>query len=158
MTTTECFSCREEQHLPNDRPETAIWLSDEWRVAHATGSSLLGWLVVLPRRHVEGVHELNASEAATLGPLLHLVSSALVVVLGCSKTYVAMFAEAPGFTHVHFHVMPRAADLPKELRGTKVFDYLKRPEGEWVPLERQRDFARRLHDCIGELALEVGDG
>lgn len=137
--------------MPADRPETAIWLSDEWRVAHASGSSLLGWLVVIPRRHVEGVHELSASESATLGPLLQKVSLALVEELGCSKTYVVMFAEAPGFTHVHFHVVPRAEDLPPELRGARVFDFLKRPETEWVALALQRDLALRLRARIGEL-------
>ena len=151
MTTTVCISCAEEKQISADRPETAIWLSNEWRVAHASGSSLLGWLVIIPRRHVEGAHELNASESATLGLLLQKVSLALVEELGCSKTYVVMFAEAPGFTHVHFHVVPRAEDLPAELRGPKVFDFLKRPETEWITLERQRNLALRLRTRFGEL-------
>lgn len=126
------------------RPEASIWLSDEWRVAHATGSALLGWLVVLPRRHVESIDVLNPAEAAALGPLLKQVSTALVDVLGCAKTYVVMFAEAPGYNHVHFHVVPRDAELPKELRGVRIFDYLKRPQSEWVSLEAQRELASRL--------------
>jgi diadenosine tetraphosphate (Ap4A) HIT family hydrolase len=84
----------------------------------------------MPRRHVEGVHELNEAEAASLAPLLREVSRALVNVLGCAKTYVVMFAESPGFTHLHFHVTLRDADLPAEFRGTRVFDFLKKPEAE----------------------------
>jgi D-alanine-D-alanine ligase len=37
-----------------------IWTTARWRIAHATGSRLLGWLVLLPRRHVEALHELEA--------------------------------------------------------------------------------------------------
>jgi diadenosine tetraphosphate (Ap4A) HIT family hydrolase len=77
-------------------------------------SALLGWLVVMPRRHVEGVHKLNAAETAALGPLLQQVSQALVDVLVCTKTFVVMFAETPGFTHVHFHVIP-VKEMPKQL-------------------------------------------
>ncbi len=122
MTDSACYSCAEEQRSSMERPEAAIWISDEWRVAHAMGCALLGWLVVLPRRHVEGIHELNGAETAELGPLLRDVSQALVEVLGCAKTYVVMLAETPGFTHVHFHVIPRDTNLAGELRGTKVFD------------------------------------
>ncbi len=149
VTTLDCYSCAEEEQLPADRPETAIWISDEWRVAHAMNTALLGWLVVIPRRHVEGVHELNAAETAALGPLLHQVSQALVDVLGCAKTYVVMFAETPGFTHVHFHVIPRDAQLLPDLSGTKVFEFMKRPEAEWVPQEQQRAVALRLRESWG---------
>lgn len=31
-----------------------------------------------------------------------------MVAYGSSKTYVALFAEAEGFAHVHFHVVPRS--------------------------------------------------
>lgn len=150
MTTSDCYSCAEERHLSAGRPEEAIWISDEWRVAHAMNSALLGWLVVIPRRHVEGLHELNAVETAALGPLLQQVSQALVNVLGCSKTYVITFAETPGFTHVHFHVVPRDAQLPARLRGTNVFEFMKKPEAEWVPLEQQRELVLRLREASGD--------
>lgn len=112
-------------------------------------TAMVGWLVVMPRRHVEGVHELTIAETAALGPLLHQVCQALVNVLGCAKTYVVMFAETPGFAHLHFHVIPRDAQLSLELSGTKVFEFMKRPEAEWVPLEQQRDVAHRLREYSG---------
>jgi diadenosine tetraphosphate (Ap4A) HIT family hydrolase len=111
---------------------------------------MLGWLVVIPRRHVEGPHELNAVEAAALGPLLQQASQALVNVLGCSKTYVIMFAETPGFTHLHFHVVPRDAQLPTRLRGTNVFEFMRKPEADWVPLEQQRELVLRLRAASGD--------
>ncbi len=68
--------------------------------------------------------ELPPSEAADLGPLLREVSSALRRVTGCEKTYVALFAEAEGFSHVHFHVILRHAGLDPQLRGLRVFGLL----------------------------------
>lgn len=118
----------------------------EWRVAHAFNSALLGWLVVMPRRHVESVHELNDVDVVSLGPLLRQASAALVEVLGCVKTYVVMFAEMPGFTHLHFHLVPRHVDLPEEFRGGKVFHYLKRPEAQSVSVAQRRQLALLLRE------------
>lgn len=54
-----------------------------------------------------------------LGPLLRSLTAALRTVTGCSKTYVALFAEAEGYSHVHFHVVPRMADFTDDQRGPK---------------------------------------
>jgi diadenosine tetraphosphate (Ap4A) HIT family hydrolase len=88
-------------------------------------SSLPGWAVVLPDRHVETVTELTDEEAAALGPLLRNVSRGLTKLTGCVKTYVILLAEAEGFAHLHFHVVPRMADLAADRRGTAIFAYLK---------------------------------
>jgi diadenosine tetraphosphate (Ap4A) HIT family hydrolase len=79
---------------------------------------------VLPRRHVLALDELSHAEAAALGPLLRAVTAALREVTGCAKTYVALFAEAEGFGHVHFHVVPRPAGLDPQLRGPRIFALL----------------------------------
>lgn len=81
-------------------------------------------MVVLPRRHVIALDELAPAEAAELGPLLAGLTAALRQVTGCGKTYVALFAEAEGFQHVHFHVIPRHHDLDPGLRGPRVFGLL----------------------------------
>jgi diadenosine tetraphosphate (Ap4A) HIT family hydrolase len=101
-------------------------------VAHAIRCALPGWVVVLPARHVLSLAELTPEEAEPLGPLLTAVSRAVVEVMGCQKVYLALFAEAEAFRHLHIHVIPRQADLADSLRGPRVFDYLKRPESEWV--------------------------
>jgi diadenosine tetraphosphate (Ap4A) HIT family hydrolase len=101
-----------------------VHVDDHWRLATAFDSSLPGWLVLLPRRHVDGLHELTAEEAGELGHLLRAASIALTEVTGCRKTYVALFAEAEGFAHLHVHVVPRHEDLPQDRRGPRVFGYL----------------------------------
>jgi diadenosine tetraphosphate (Ap4A) HIT family hydrolase len=119
----DCVSCTmgaRADLAPRDR----IYVGPRWRVAHAFGTALPGWLVVLPRRHVTALDELTLSEAAELGPLLREVTAALRQVTGCGKTYVALFAEAEGFSHAHFHVIPRHTDLDPHLRGPRVFGLL----------------------------------
>lgn len=95
-----------------------------WRVAHDFNSSLEGWLVVAPLRHVESLDELTGPEATALGELLRSAAIALEVVTGCLKTYVMLFTEADGFAHLHMHVVPRMADQPADRRGPAVFGYL----------------------------------
>lgn len=127
-----CYSC-DEDALAERPPRADLWWSEHWRVSHAFDTSLPGWLVVVPRRHVVAMAELDSTEAAELGPLLVDLGWALASVVGCAKTYVMQFAEAEGFGHVHLHVVPRAADLAPELRGPRIFALLGVPEGERVP-------------------------
>jgi diadenosine tetraphosphate (Ap4A) HIT family hydrolase len=115
-----------------------------WRVAHAFATALPGWLVVVPRRHVTALDELTPEEAAELGPVLRSVTAALRTVVGCDKTYVALFAEAEGFAHVHFHVIPRHADLPDDLRGPRVFGLLGGDADRHVSDAAMDDVAAKL--------------
>jgi diadenosine tetraphosphate (Ap4A) HIT family hydrolase len=121
-----------------------VWVDEHWRVAHSLDAALPGWLVAIPRRHVEALDELGHEEVASLGPLLRDASAALRAVVGCVKTYVMLLAEKEGFGHVHFHVVPRMADQPDELRGPRIFGYLGRPEGEWVTEDERDALALRL--------------
>ncbi len=63
-----------------------------WRAACAFNSTLPVWLVVIPRRHVSVLDELNAEEVADLGLLLRSLTAALRAVVGCTKTYVILLA------------------------------------------------------------------
>jgi diadenosine tetraphosphate (Ap4A) HIT family hydrolase len=126
----DCFVCEN-----NDRFESLpIWeriaADAHWRVAHAIDSALPGWLVLIPRRHVTTIADLTDAEAAQLGAWQVRLSRALRVVTGCVKTYVVQFAEKEGVSHVHFHVVPRMADLPDDRRGGRVFQYLDPPPGQ----------------------------
>jgi diadenosine tetraphosphate (Ap4A) HIT family hydrolase len=128
----DCLSCAFERR-PDAPPRERIYLDAHWRVAHAFGTAQPGWLVVLPRRHVLALDELSRAEAAALGPLLRSLTAALREVTGCAKTYVALFAEAEGFSHVHFHVVPRPADLDPQLHGPKIFALLGGDPARHVP-------------------------
>ena len=88
--------------------------------------------------------ELTAAEAEELGPLLRAVTRALRVTTGCGKTYVALFAEAEGFAHVHFHVVPRHGDLDPGLRGPRVFNLLGQDPDRSVPDAAMDEIALRI--------------
>ncbi len=120
----DCYSCASEAAFAGLPPRERIAADEHWRVAHAIRTALPGWLVLMPRRHVTTVAALTDAEAASLGSWQVRLSRALAVATGCEKTYVAQFAEQEGFAHVHFHIVPRAAGHPAELRGPRVFGLL----------------------------------
>jgi len=128
----DCRSCINNARLDLP-PREQIYVSSTWRVAHAFGTALAGWMDVLPRRHMIALDELTPAEAADLGPLLTGLTSALRQVTGCDKTCVALFAEAEGFQHIHFHVIPRPADLDASWRGPRVFGLLGGDPARHVP-------------------------
>jgi diadenosine tetraphosphate (Ap4A) HIT family hydrolase len=136
--TSDCFSCARSAGIDQLPPRERVAGDDLWRVAHAFNTALPGWLVLIPRRHVTAIAELTDAEAASLGRWQVRLSRALTAALGCSKTYVAQFAEAEDFSHVHFHIVPRPTDLPAELRGPRVFGLLG-PEDRAHISERERD-------------------
>ncbi|HZN17679.1 MAG TPA: HIT family protein [Micromonosporaceae bacterium] len=145
MTRVEgCYSCVQEDQLESQPVWQRIGTDDYWRVAHAVGTALPGWLVLVPRRHVTSVADLTDAEAAGLGLWQVRLSRALRAVTGCVKTYVAQFAEAEGFSHVHFHLVPRMADLLPELRGPKVFGLLGVADGAQVDSDRMDTIAAAL--------------
>jgi diadenosine tetraphosphate (Ap4A) HIT family hydrolase len=129
---TDCYSCAGNAEFDRLPPRDRVAADDLWRVALAFGSALPGWLVLLPRRHVTSIAELTDAEAASLGTWQVRLSRALHAVLGCQKTYVAQFAEAEGFAHVHFHIVPRPAELSRELRGPRIFGLLGTDESSRV--------------------------
>ena len=123
---TRCESCRLIRR--RDAGEAPLWdniyRSEFWDVVHAYNSSLLGWLVLVCRRHIEALDAMTAAEARELGQLLLHVSQALKLRLGCEKTYVMQFAEALEHRHVHFHVVARMPDQAPEDKSYRIFRHL----------------------------------
>jgi diadenosine tetraphosphate (Ap4A) HIT family hydrolase len=144
MSVAGCYSCEQDARFDELPPRERVAADDHWRVAHAIETTLAGWLVLVPRRHVTTIAALTDAEAASLGTWQLRLSRALHAVVGCAKTYVAQFAEAEGFSHVHFHVVPRMADLEDRLVGPQVFDQLRRPADEHVTPERMDEVATAI--------------
>lgn len=139
-----CYSCealRGERHIS---PADHIYDGRYWIVDHAWPTALVGWLVLVLRRHAAALHELTADEFAEMGALLAHTVRALHAETGCAKEYLACFAEADHFNHVHIHLVPRASDLPHELQGPRVFALLKPGEGEATPEAEVQAFCARM--------------
>jgi diadenosine tetraphosphate (Ap4A) HIT family hydrolase len=126
-------------------------VSQFWQVEHAYPSQLPGWLVIVLRRHVEALHEIKPEEFRDLTSVLERTVRVLHEVLTCEKEYVACFAELEHFKHVHFHVIPRAADMPAHLLGTQSFALLKVSETDAVPPAEIRWLCGLLSRAFGEL-------
>lgn len=150
---TACMTCDLTAKRRQGQLCENIYEDEHWRVVHAFNTSLPGWLVVIAKRHVASFAELTDAEALSFGPLLHRVSRALQEVTGAVKTYTVLFAEHPEHPHVHFHVVPRMADIPADKRGRRVFDYLGVSEAETVPLETRNALAARLQPLLQERTL-----
>jgi len=143
-TETECYSC---QALRGERcisPGQLVYDGQFWRVDHAWPTALVGWVVLVLRRHATALHELTGDEFAEMGALLARTVQALHAETGCAKEYLACFAETDHFNHVHIHIVPRTSDLPHELQGPRVFALLKPGEGETARDVEVRAFCARL--------------
>jgi diadenosine tetraphosphate (Ap4A) HIT family hydrolase len=147
----DCLTC--QLLARRDAGEAPLWdciyRAKYWDVVHSYNTSLPGWLVLVARRHIEAIAETTEDEAIELGQLQRRVSIALQQVTGCPKTYVVQFAEAKEHPHVHFHVIPRMADLPDDKRGPKVFDYLGVPEEQRVCEAGMNELAHRIREILG---------
>jgi diadenosine tetraphosphate (Ap4A) HIT family hydrolase len=100
-----------------------------------------GWLVL--KRHVEALHELSVEEFREMADLQAQGAKALRKILKCEKEYAMCYAEAPGFKHVHVHLVAKAPDLPEELVGPRIFAMLK-ADVSAVPREEIRKFCEVL--------------
>jgi diadenosine tetraphosphate (Ap4A) HIT family hydrolase len=123
--SSECLSCLGLAGMPRISPGPPIYIGSYWQVEHAYPSRLIGWLVIVLRRHAVALHELSTAEFAEFGAILELTVRALHGALGSAKEYAACYAEARGFEHIHFHIVPRSHDMPEELMGAGSFDLIR---------------------------------
>jgi len=135
-----CLTCQLNANRHSQLCE-CLYEDTHWRVAHAFNTSLPGWLIIASLRHIPAIADMNHLEAASLGSLIHRVSKAVQAVTDAAKTYVIQFAEQPGHSHVHFHIVPRMKDIPQERRGVGIFGYLGVPEEQSVSLEQRNAIA-----------------
>jgi diadenosine tetraphosphate (Ap4A) HIT family hydrolase len=122
--SAECWSCPSLSGARRISPGPFIHEGRYWMVDHAYPTRLPGWLVLVLKRHAEALHDLSAEEMTEMGDLIRRSCLVLREVTGCQKEYVSLYAEAPHFAHLHVHIIPRAADLPDNLRGPRVFGLL----------------------------------
>ena len=144
---TTCKSCQLMRRRDSGAapPWDSIYRSQRWDLVHAYNSSLLGWLVLVARRHIEALDEMTPAEASELGSLLREASLALKRQTGCQKTYVMQFAESKEHPHVHFHIVPRYANQAPDDLAYRVMRRLG------VPLSERCDEVE-----MNQLALAIG--
>lgn len=144
----ECLACQARAGKLQLNPAPEIYRGKHWIVKHIHPTDILGWVVVATREHRHALHDLTNEEWAEMARVLPALCSSLHELTGSEKEYLAQFAEASGFNHVHVHVIPRAAEWPVEWRGFSVHNAMGDGASSAVPAEEMSEFALRLRDVL----------
>lgn len=149
----KCHTC--ELIKQRDNGDAPLWDSiyrtTSWDVVHSYDTALLGWIVLVSRRHIDAISQMTENEAIELGKLIHQVSLILEEVTDCIKTYVIQFAESLQHPHVHFHIVPRMADQPLERKSVNIFKYLGVEDSERISKEDMNVLAMQMRSRLTEL-------
>jgi histidine triad (HIT) family protein len=88
---------------------SAVVFRDDSHVAFLDHRPLFhGHVLVVPRRHVMTLPELEPDEVGALFLLVRLIAAALPAGLGCEGTFVALNnVVSQSVPHLHVHVVPR---------------------------------------------------
>ncbi|MDW3652700.1 MAG: HIT domain-containing protein [Bacteroidia bacterium] len=139
-----CLSCKSNEGIKRISPGVQIFESEYWLVEHAYPCSLEGWLVIVLKRHCEEFHNLSREEFLELSHVQLAVIKAIHQYFHSEKEYIFCFAEAEGFKHIHFHVVPKTKDFDTQYQGAKVFHYLKTPKEKCVSQPRIKEICKEL--------------
>ena len=144
MTAIEdCLAC----DLADGRvplPGGVIFESSRWLVEHCVGPLGVGTLIVKPKRHVIHVWELDAEEAAELGPLLRRASTVVAELTAPDQVYVCLWSHHGGLpVHVHFVVQPVTKEQRAALGVGPYLQVAMFDAGELPPTDQVEAFAER---------------
>lgn len=129
---SECMICEKHRDLRSFTGEP-IAERDGWLLTHfpflETEKAVKGRLVLETRRHITEFDELDEKEAAALGSLIQVGTKVLKTFLKAQHVYV--FRINDKVPHLHFHLIPRFNETPKEYWGLKITDW---PDSEALSL------------------------
>jgi len=131
---SDCFIC--DKHADPALAPLVLSADEHVVVAHlplvtpaGTQSQVyLGHLFVEARRHVGGLGELSADEAAAVGRHAARAGRALQVSEGAEHVYAAVIGH--GVAHFHLHLIPRYPGTPREYWWTRVDEWPDAPRGD----------------------------
>lgn len=130
----DCLTCKSLQGELTLSPAGVIYSGRFWQVEHAYPTAILGWLIVILKRHVPALHNLQPGEWAEFARLYPACIQALHNRLDCSKEYAMCFAEQKGFQHIHFHLVAKPPWLPASQAGSRITAFLNVDVNKAVPV------------------------
>ncbi len=65
----ECWTCKSNSGEKRISPGATIFEGKYWLVEHAYPVKIIGWLVIVLKRHTEALHELTIEEFAELAQI-----------------------------------------------------------------------------------------
>jgi diadenosine tetraphosphate (Ap4A) HIT family hydrolase len=144
--TMDCWTCKSNSGEKRISPGSTIFEGMHWLVEHAYPVKIIGWVVIVLKRHAEALHELTPDEFAELAEIQSRLIRHLFEELHCEKEYSSCYAELEHFRHIHFHVFAKPSGFPEELWGGRSFALLKVSREEAVPPARIVEFCQLLKD------------
>jgi diadenosine tetraphosphate (Ap4A) HIT family hydrolase len=141
-----CRVCRNLAGLERFSPGPWIYEGKYWRVDHAYPVKVLGWLVVVLKRHTSFLHELTEAEFAELGWIQAHGTRLLHEILHNEREYMASFSEQQRYQHINVHILAVPADLPPEALGSLFFGWHETLEQPIVSPGMVTTLAWRLRD------------
>ena len=148
----ECWTCKSNTGENRISPGPTIFEGKHWLVEHAYPVKVIGWLVIVLKRHVEALHELTTAEFAELAQFQARLTHFLYEELHCEKEYISCYAEAEHFYHIHFHVFAKPFNFADELKGSRSFALLKVSAEEAVPPDEIIAFCELLRDRFTQVS------
>lgn len=85
-----------------------------------------GHLIVEPERHITDYSEMNAGEAAALGIMIQ--EGSRLIREHTEAEHVYLFRINDKVAHLHFHLVPRYPDTPREFWGPNIMKYSDSPK------------------------------
>ncbi|MBU0708467.1 HIT family protein [Patescibacteria group bacterium] len=145
MKCLTCLNLSGEQPI---FPESRIYESRLWLIEHVYPTKLLGWFVIILKRHTESLHDLSREEFEELAAIQFKLTKQLNEELKLQKEYSVCFAEHPSYRHVHFHIIPILKSLDEKHRGSNVFSLLRIPEEESISKRDIIKFCKRIKRAL----------
>lgn len=133
---TKCLSCLSNTGERRISPGEQIYNGSYWVVEHAYPTGLLGWLVIVLKRHSEALHDLTKEEWNEFAEINYTVMKCIKKVLKPKKEYLCCFSEGKGFKHIHFHIIPKTRSFDEIYSSSRSFMYLKVSERNSISKEK----------------------
>ena len=106
MSAAECLLCNGAE-ADAQLGRTVVWEDPLWRLSMSRRGYTTGFGYLEPKRHIPHITDLDGDEAATFGPVLARVASALKDAAMADLVYLYVFGG--GIAHLHVHLGPHRA-------------------------------------------------
>ena len=139
----DCMICQKHKNILESTGEV-ISEKGGWVLTHFPivdgQKATKGYLLLETRRHIENLTDMNAHEAAALGELICEGSQLMRFRMNAEHVYV--FRINDKVPHLHFHLVPRYANTPKEFWGFKISDWPETPKVSLAEIQEISKFLK----------------
>jgi diadenosine tetraphosphate (Ap4A) HIT family hydrolase len=145
----DCISCNSIRGINRIKQIPRVLETKHFVVEHIS-TSIRGWVVIVPKRHVTAVHQLTKGEMIEYGELPHAVCQGQHELYDTEKEYFMQYSEGESFSHTHVHVVPRLPEWPSALKGPRVFSAMGAEVENVLTAEERTAEALKLREYLLE--------